>query len=167
MSVLTYFAYGSNMSISRLQARIPDARLVGRGRLAGHMLRFHKLGDDGSAKLDAVPASEPQAHVLGVLYHLGAQDKAVLDRIEGAGYTVVNADIELEDGSSVEAFMYQAVRIDPSVRPFHWYVHHVVMGAVAAALPQPYVDAIAATPAIDDPDVARNARERALHRHTP
>lgn len=164
--MLVYFAYGSNMSVARLRARIPAARPIGRGRLPHHVLKFHKLGDDGSAKLDAAPSTAPNDHVLGVLYHLSAADKAILDPIEGKGYEVVDVTIERDEDTPVQAFMYRATRIDARARPFHWYVHHVLVGAREAALPPAYLDAIAATPSIDDPDAARDARERAVHAGT-
>jgi hypothetical protein len=50
---MLYFAYGSNMSVSRLVARTPSAQPLGRCALRGHQLRFHKVGGDGSAKCDA------------------------------------------------------------------------------------------------------------------
>lgn len=166
MADLVYFAYGSNMSLARLQARIPAARMMGRGRLPGHRLKFHKLGDDGSAKLDAMTSDAPGDHVLGVLYHMSADDKAVLDPIEGVGYRVVQVTIEREGDAPIEAFMYQATRIDTSVRPYHWYVLHVLVGARAAGLPEAYQHAIATTEAIADPDTTRDARERAIHAGT-
>jgi gamma-glutamylcyclotransferase len=48
-----YFAYGSNMSLSRLRERVPSAEAVGCFSLNGHDLRFHKLSKDGSGKCDA------------------------------------------------------------------------------------------------------------------
>ncbi len=44
------FAYGSNLCQRRMVARVPSARVVGVGRLSGHILRFHKRSTDGSAK---------------------------------------------------------------------------------------------------------------------
>ncbi|TNF88372.1 MAG: gamma-glutamylcyclotransferase, partial [Gammaproteobacteria bacterium] len=44
MDSLYYFAYGSNMSPARLQARVPSARPLGVYRLKGHRLSFHKRG---------------------------------------------------------------------------------------------------------------------------
>jgi len=154
------------MSLARLQARIPAARRIGGGRLPGHSLRFHKLGDDGSAKLDAIASNGCSDMVLGVLYSLSAQDKATLDAIEGAGYTVVDVMVEADDGSSQPAFMYQAIRIDATAQPFDWYVHHVLVGARSAGLPDAYVQAIAATPAMADPDTVRASREQAIHAGT-
>jgi len=163
MASLAYFAYGSNMSLARLQARIPQARRLGLAHLGGHVLRFHKQGDDGSAKLDAARTHNPDDFVLGVLYTLTEQDKQVLDRIEGAGYEVVDARVATAQGAFVDAFMYRAVRLDPSMRPFHWYVNHVLVGAREAGLPFHYVEAIAATETIADPDPVRDAREWAIH----
>ena len=163
MSALLYFAYGSNMSLARLQARVPAARHAGCARPPAHTPKFHKLGDDGSAKLDAVPSDAQGDAVLGVLYRMSAQDKAVLDPIEGRGYEVVEVAVESMSDGPVKAFMYRALRIDPDARPFAWYVNHVLVGARAAGLPDAYVAAIAATPSIDDPDPARDARERAIH----
>ena len=40
---LNYFAYGSNMSLARLRARIPSAEKVGSFMLREHSLRFHPL----------------------------------------------------------------------------------------------------------------------------
>jgi gamma-glutamylcyclotransferase (GGCT)/AIG2-like uncharacterized protein YtfP len=163
MGRLICFAYGSNMSCARLQARIPDARPLGSARLPGHALRFHKRGADGSAKLDAIPVPTATTQVLGVLYALSAAGKARLDTIEGPGYRVAPVRVLTPDDEAVEAFIYQAVDIDASLRPFHWYVHHVLTGAREAGLPTHYIEAIAATEAIDDPDPARDGRERAIH----
>ena len=41
---MKYFAYGSNMSFARLQARVPSARSLGCYALRQHDLRFHKSG---------------------------------------------------------------------------------------------------------------------------
>ena len=45
---MRYFAYGSNMSIARLSERAPSAEVIGVARLRSHVLRFHKVGTDGS-----------------------------------------------------------------------------------------------------------------------
>ncbi|QID18431.1 gamma-glutamylcyclotransferase [Nitrogeniibacter mangrovi] len=161
---LTYFAYGSNMSVARLRARIPGAQRLGLATLAGHVLRFHKCGADGSAKLDAVATGDAADRVLGVLFGLTAADKAVLDAIEGPGYAVVPVAVGSATGGVVEAFMYRALRVDATLRPFGWYVHHVLTGAREAGLPADYVARIAAVEAMDDPDGERDARERGVHR---
>ena len=55
MNQIVYFAYGSNMSQRRLQARVPSATFLGIGILLGHALAFHKISKkDGSGKCDIV-----------------------------------------------------------------------------------------------------------------
>lgn len=164
-SPLTYFAYGSNMSVARLHARVPGARRLGLATLAGHALRFHKCGADGSAKLDVVATGDAADRVLGVLFGLTATEKAVLDAIEGPGYEGVTVAVGNAEGAVVEAFMYRALRVDAALRPFAWYVHHVLTGAREAGLPADYVARIAAVETIDDPDAERDARERGVHRN--
>lgn len=160
---MKYFAYGSNMSLARLQARVPNVRPLGRHTLAGHALRFHKAGDDGSAKCDACPTSNDADRVWGVLFEVDANGKATLDRIEGAGYAVAEVSVIDEDGRRQTAFTYRAVRIDAARKPFTWYLHHVLVGAREAGLPRAYIEGIAAVDSIDDPDPARHAREHGVH----
>ena len=72
-----YFAYGSNMSSERLRARTPSATSLGRARLPGYTLRWHKLGRDGSGKCDIEPSNAPRAAVWGVLYEIDSAEKTV------------------------------------------------------------------------------------------
>lgn len=162
---MLYFAYGSNMSSARLRARTPSARSRGRHCLARHQLRFHKAGHDGSAKCDAWHTGDDSDRVWGVLYQLAAADKAVLDRIEGlgAGYEVKEVALTADDGAVCRAFTYYATAIEAGLRPFDWYLHHVLRGAREADLPAHYRAALERTPARADPDRGRAAREFALH----
>jgi len=41
---MKYFAYGSNMSLLRLRARVPSAERIGMFTLVEHALRFHTNG---------------------------------------------------------------------------------------------------------------------------
>jgi hypothetical protein len=76
---MKYFAYGSNMSLARLQARTPSARRLGTAVLESHDLRFHKAGKDGSGKCDVVHTGGAEC-VYGVLYEIDAER----DRLERA-----------------------------------------------------------------------------------
>lgn len=119
-----YFAYGSNLLVARLQARTPSARLITRATLRGFTPRFHKVGDDGSGKGDAFHTGNHADVVEGVVYHLHADDLVILDRIEGVGhgYTRETCQLETPEGS-MDAWVYvaESFRIDPAMRPFHWY----------------------------------------------
>ena len=160
-----YFAYGSNMHGNRLRARVANARRVGVFALAGHALRFHKVGKDGSGKCDAFRTGRSADRVWGVVYELGAADEATLDRLEGLGIGYRKVPVRLADrrGAHTAAFTYLATRIDGTLCPFVWYKHHVLQGAKEAGLDADYLAAIARQAATQDPCPERTQREMALH----
>lgn len=159
---LNYFAYGSNMSSKRLGARLSSARVIGIGVLRGHRLVFHKVSNhDGSGKCGIVESIHDQ--VLGVLYEIDANEKTVLDRIEGAGYAEKHIELDMRSGDSQKAFTYFATNIDPRLKPYGWYLRHVLEGAREAGLPLAYVKALERTAAVDDPDEQRHAAELGIY----
>ena len=163
---MKYFAYGSNMSLARLRGRTPSAASLGRHELRGHALRFHKSGGDGSAKCDAFHTGRKEDAVLGVLFEIDPAEKAVLDAAEGLGhgYAEKTVSVVSVEGNTVGAITYVATRIDASLRPWSWYVNHVLVGAREASLPASYIDSMIKVAApIEDPDRERDAMERAIH----
>lgn len=76
---MRYFSYGSNMSLPRLRARAPSAQFVAVARLPGQLLKFHKVGKDGTGKCDALFTGNRSDRVLGVVYDIAVTDKARLD----------------------------------------------------------------------------------------
>ncbi len=157
-----YFAYGSNMSIRRLGARVVGARRLGALALAGYQLRFHKVGQDGSGKCDAYFTGEPRHRVWGALYWMDAAAKTTLDRIEGVGQGYRHQALLLPGQGAPSAFLYVATRCDLNLRPFHWYREHVLQGARELGLPRDYQAAIAAIPCRADPDPRRRHAQYAL-----
>ncbi len=163
---MKYFAYGSNMSLTRLRERAPSAVVIGCCTLAGHDLRFHKSGRDGSGKCNAFHSGEVGDVVYGVLFEICPSDKPALDKAEGLGYGYdeKNVTIRAVDGTIFESFTYIATDTDESLRPFSWYVNHVLVGARAASLPEEYVQRkITVVQSTDDPDIARDTQQRAMH----
>ncbi len=75
----------------------------------------------------------------------------------GFGYDEIEVDVALSNGSTERASMYIASTnaIDNALFPFRWYKDFVVKGAMQHQLPEEYVQAIAALPAMEDPDVNR------------
>ncbi len=163
---MLYFSYGSNMSSARLHRRVSSAAFVSVATLGAHALRFHKLGHDGSGKCDAWATAESADAVIGVVFEISAADKAILDRYEGLGNGYDHKQVRLvtSAGAMLEAVMYVATRTDGSLTPYDWYLAHVLAGAREHALPDDYVDAIAAVASVADPDRARHAREMAIYR---
>jgi hypothetical protein len=164
---MLYFSYGSNLSASRLGARISAVRKVAVGVLDEHQLRFHKVSHtDGSAKCDAFKTGDAGHFVLGAVFDVTQADRLSLDRYEGlhCGYEARDIRVRLEDGSMLAAFTYCATLIDPALRPFDWYLEHVLRGAREHGFPHAYIQGIEAIECITDPDATRCARELALYR---
>lgn len=155
-----YFAYGSNLYERRMRARVPSASVVDAARLPGYELAFRKCGADGSMKCDLDPAS-PET-VWGVVYHIDADELALLDAAEGEGYERIEVTVMPIGGQPmIDAVTYRARRewIDEG-RPFDWYRDLVVAGARQHGLPEPYAAAVESLDADPDPDPER-ARENA------
>lgn len=163
---MRYFAYGSNMSIRRLQARTPSARHLDTGWLEGHRLEFHKIGRiDGSAKCDALKTGNSAHRVHGVLFELATEDKPALDRAEGLGmgYALKEVVVRRRGGPGVKAFTYYATLTSAHLRPFDWYKEHVLRGARENDLPEAYIRHIEAIEADEDPETARRMRELSIY----
>jgi gamma-glutamylcyclotransferase len=127
--LILYFAYGSNMSSARLVSRVPSAVKVDTGILHGHRIKFHKVGfRDGSAKCDAFATGDAKDFIAGVLYEISPDHRELLDREEGLGqgYELKAVRIKSTSGQDVTAFTYYATKIDPTLKPFNWYKHHVI-----------------------------------------
>ena len=135
-----YFAYGSNMSSTRLRDRIPSARAVGVAHFAGHALVCNKRGKDGSGKANLVERVDASAW--GVVFEVGAGDWPALDRFEW-GYERASCEVVIER-SAVVVQTYHALTPEPeSIAPFDWYRDHCLLGAREHALPSEVVDEIA------------------------
>ena len=165
---MLYFAYGSNMSVPRIQQRINGAKQVDIARLAGYQLRFHKRGRDGSGKCDAFYTGDPMDFVWGVLFQLEASHKVQLDQFEGVGQGYLDKTINVINakGAAFSAFMYYATEIDDRLHPFSWYKIHVVNGAKAAGLPAAYIEMLESVVAIEDVDINRTQQELSIYSNT-
>jgi cation transport regulator ChaC len=161
-----YFAYGSNMSVKRITARVPSACVIDTATLRGHRLGFRKVGKDGSAKCDVEQTGESGNIVIGVIFKLPLADKQILDRIEGLGngYKQKHVTVHTNKGSSVTALTYYATDINVSLSPYHWYKEHVLAGACEHRLPDDYIRMIKSVSAIHDPDPDRHDQELAIYR---
>jgi gamma-glutamylcyclotransferase (GGCT)/AIG2-like uncharacterized protein YtfP len=161
---MKYFAYGSNMSLSRLRRRVPSAERVGTFVLDRHTLRFHKIGKDGTAKCDAYYTGGPEK-IYGVVFEIDPTEKKALDRVEGLGqgYEEKTVDLQNDCGESIQAKTYYATKLDPKLKPLSWYVSHVLIGAREADLPAHYLSSIESIQSIEDEDKRRDAQERAIH----
>lgn len=162
---MNYFAYGSNMSLARIQARVPEVRKLGVYQLAEHDLRFHMSSHDGSGKCDAFYTGNPEDKVLGVVYEIDEQGKAILDDIEGLGDSYLDKEVELLSlsGDPVTARTYYANRINSRLKPYFWYRYHVLTGARESNMPKTYIHRIEQVNCIADPDRQREQEQRSIY----
>lgn len=163
---MLYFAYGSNMSTKRLGQRLSSVRRIAVARLAGHLLKFHKVGSrDGSGKCDIFQTGNPAHGVLGVVFALNLSEKSDLDRIEGlhSGYEEKSVELTTAGGESLVAVTYYATNTDPSLRPFHWYKEHVLRGALENGLPGYYIREIQSVASVADCQPQRHEKEMAIY----
>jgi AIG2-like family len=163
---ILYFAYGSNMCTGRLRRRVPSAAFLRIAKLVGHSFRFHKRSTDGSGKGDAFETGNPLDNVWGVIFDIDEREKRTLDEVEGLGlgYEEKTASAFDESGHEHRVTLYFAATnsIDNTLRPYSWYKRFVVDGARQHALPNEYIDAIAALPDMEDSDQRRDRRNRSI-----
>lgn len=173
-----YFAYGSNLSIRRLQQRVPSASLVCVAYLRKHQLRFHKRNKDGSSKADCYESKDKSHHVWGAVFSIDKNERVLLDHAEGLGlgYDVKTVSVEVEIGgnirdidsakgtaNSLEAFTYVATDTVKGWLPYGWYLQHVVTGASEVGLPAEYIEMLSLHDTKADPDESRNQHELSIY----
>ncbi len=161
-----YYAYGSNMSARRLLRRVPSAKFIAVAILREHVLAFHKVGyKDGSGKCDIFKTGDSEHYVMGAILDIDEREKPDLDRIEGlhSGYEEKSVTLTSVEGVEFNAITYYATRINPALRPFHWYKEHVLRGAMEIELPVHYIDRIRAIDSVEDTDPYRQTEEMAIY----
>ena len=134
-----YFAYGSNMSLKRLNnpARAPSAAMVATGHIAGRRLVFDKTSRDRSGKCDCELTGDPTDRVYGVVYRISLDDKRALDKAEGKGSGYEECEVEVATPlGQITAKTYYATRKNPGLPVYDWYKRHVLEGAKEAKLPR-------------------------------
>jgi len=153
------------MSSRRLRSRVPSARFVAVASLSGHELRCHKLSRDGSGKCDAFETGHGNHRVIGVVFDIPEDEKPELDRKEGlgCGYEEKKVGLVTTDGANLEAITYYATVIDTSVKPYHWYKEHVLIGANEHGLPGRYIEIIATIASMADPESGRHEQELSIY----
>jgi gamma-glutamylcyclotransferase len=154
-STSLYAAYGSNLHPRRLRERIRSARLRGTAFLQNYTLKFHKRGQDRSAKCGFSDCGEGM-HV--AVYEVDDADRKILDGIEGVGRGYDVDQIRVPGFG--ECFTYVAARthIDELLNPFDWYREMVLLGCLTHTFPAAYCERIAAIQVTEDPDPVRRRK---------
>ncbi|TNF35418.1 MAG: gamma-glutamylcyclotransferase, partial [Gammaproteobacteria bacterium] len=69
----------------RLGERVPSCEPLSLASIAGYQLRFHKRGQDGSAKCNLFYTGNSQDRVYGVVFRMLSRERKRLDEAEGLG----------------------------------------------------------------------------------
>ena len=162
---MLYFAYGSNLSVRRIQARASSAKVYGTFYLQEFELLFHKRGRDGSGKCDAFFTGRKEDVTYGRVYEISPADKDSLDHCEGLGrgYETKEVLIRNTAGKTCSAFTYVATDIASKLVPFCWYREHVLVGAIEAMFPRSYIEKTITVSCRRDPDQDRRKKELSIY----
>jgi len=141
---MKYFAYGSNMSLDRIQKRCPSAVKIGVASISKYKFACHKASADISSKADAVWTGSSSDKIYGVVYEIsGKDDIAYLDVCEGVPihYKRKKCNVVI-NGNRVKVWVYLAQPdfVGCELRPLFYYMNHIIVGAEENNLPKEYVD---------------------------
>lgn len=142
-SMISYFAYGSNMAPEVIARLCPGYRYVGVAHLPDHRLAFTRRSvKTGSGVADIVYA--PGQAVWGVLYEIDHAGLTAIDRKEGYdwAYTRVSVPVLLEpDDSELTAHVYTVRYKEPTeIAPSRQYLDRLIAAARGRGLPDPYIE---------------------------
>ncbi len=131
-----YFAYGSNMSRTRMGRRCRHATAIGRARLEGWRFLVTR---DGYASV--VPA--PGAVVHGVLWRVSARDLAALNAYESLDSGLyVRRTLPVRAGDRIVAALVYVGRESKPGKPRPGYQRALVAAAREWGLPDRYVQSL-------------------------
>lgn len=142
----------------RITSRISNYHKVGIGYLQKHILRFHKISKDGSAKADAFFTGDSNDLVWGVIGLITDESKSTLDEFEGLGKGYNEKEVEIVTSNNcVRCNIYVAdpEYIDPNLLPYDWYREFAVQGCIEHQFPDEYIEALRAFPYQKDENVSR------------
>jgi len=142
-----YFAYGSNLDLSQMQLRCPDAQFVSTARLDGYKICFPRKS---FVRDCAVISIEPEAgeQVWGALYELDPAELKRLDEREGYDpkrdaaqnqRNRVTVRVEASDERTIVAEAYVAVATENPGLPSPHYIGYLVASAAECGLPKSHL----------------------------
>jgi hypothetical protein len=131
-----YFAYGSNMQQSAMQARCPSARAIGPARLDNY--RFF-IGVDGWGSVKLSPGDA----VHGVLWRCTPRDVAALHAYELLHKGLYDVrHLPVREGRRKVLAMLYLLRRHAKGQPKPGYVEMIAASARGWKLPEPYIRSV-------------------------
>jgi phage replication-related protein YjqB (UPF0714/DUF867 family)/gamma-glutamylcyclotransferase (GGCT)/AIG2-like uncharacterized protein YtfP len=128
-----YFAYGSNLNVTQMAQRCPDATDPRPATLADHDWLINERGVATVEPLDG-------AQVHGVLWQVSDHELKVLDSAEGVPVRYHRDRMTVQtDAGPEEAWVYVDHRVEPGA-PREGYLERIIDGAVHHGLPPRWLD---------------------------
>ncbi|MDB9743928.1 gamma-glutamylcyclotransferase [Fibrobacterales bacterium] len=102
---------------------------------------------------------------MGALFEMDRCEKPTLDKAEelGFGYDEKIVTVTNEAGESHQAIMYYALNIVSGLKPYFWYLNHVIVGAKQIDVPQSYLDILEKTEYLKDSSSSRRNKEQSIY----
>ena len=138
MAEMLYFAYGSNLLRSQMQARCPGARLHSVVRVEGYELCFPMISFTRSGMGVASIRPNEDAYVEGVIYEMTEDDFRRLDHYESEGTKYRRETITIPKLGEVWTYF---PRLDAGHHypPSEEYLNAVIQGAIEHQLSAEYI----------------------------
>lgn len=138
MAEMLYFAYGSNLLQSQMQARCPGARIHSVVRLAGYELCFPMISFTRSGMGVASIRPNEDAYVEGVVYTVTEDDFRRLDHYESEGIKYRRDTITIPELGEVWTYLS---RLDAGHHypPSEEYFNAMIQGAIESGLSAEYI----------------------------
>jgi gamma-glutamylcyclotransferase (GGCT)/AIG2-like uncharacterized protein YtfP len=140
---MRYFAYGSNMDPRTIRRAVPDAEVVGPGRLEGFRLEFNVYSDrweGGAANLEP----DEDGHVWGVVWEVPEGGVEELDTFVGHPTFYRREDVAVRIGTAgpIECVTYRVAHQKGYVRPAPKYLARLRGAVRIQGLPPEALDII-------------------------
>ena len=138
MDEMLYFAYGSNLLQSQMQARCPGARFYSVVRVEGYELCFPMISFTRSGMGVASIRPNEDAYVEGVVYTVTEDDFRRLDHYESEGIKYRRDTITIPELGEVWTYLS---RLDAGHHypPSEEYFNAMIQGAIENGLSAEYI----------------------------
>lgn len=91
------------------------------------------------------------------IYDISAEDKLILDRIEGVGVGYSETTLNIPNVGDCLSYVAEDTHIDDSLSPYDWYHELVMIGAHTHGFPDDYLKQIKLERSLPDPNPNRRA----------
>lgn len=137
--MIQFLAYGWRLHPCVMRHDFPEAKLLGKLRLAGYRLSFRVSAPDGSAWSDMEYTGNPWDTLYGAVYGLSDKDKDLLDLAEARGDGYDQMTLNLIPGEpGLITYRGEPDRLCEGALPWDWYRNIIDAGVRYLGFPYRY-----------------------------